>query len=328
LTERFLAKIVFGSCGSGACFTLAVAALLMGCATPVDSGDEGDEQREAKVLDCSPESLGRLGPLDVAIAIDNSLSTQHPAGFDVDGDGTVGAVRASIFTDRDDSWLGAQIAAARPLIQDTSDRDVRFSIVTYSGYPFLSRRRRNTRAVGDRDAKMRAQMTDDVAELESALDAVMNAGSDGSANFYAGMRRASQSLIESKDPERESRKVVLFMSDTPGPIFHEGGNLVGGLSARMASAVREAKRNSIVFNSFGLTERSDAWRGFSLGLIAPPTGGTYHVVDDPRELYCHLVDALALAPKAHADPSTALDEDSASAADGDASDKLRFRDHR
>ncbi|MBW2292192.1 MAG: VWA domain-containing protein [Deltaproteobacteria bacterium] len=309
MAERFLAKIEFGSCGSGACFTLAVAALLMGCATPVDStrdeGDEEDQKREAKVLDCSPESLGRLGPVDVAIAIDNSLSTQHPAGFDVDGDGTVGAVRASIFTDRDDSWLGAQIAAARPLIQNTSDRDVRFSIVTYSGYPFLSHRRRNTRAVGDRDAMIRAQMTDDVAELESALDAVMNAGSDGSANFYAGMRRAR-----------------------PGPIFHEGGNLVGGLSARMASAVREAKRNNIVFNTFGLTEQSDAWRGFSLGLIARPTGGTYHVVDDPRELYCHLVDALALAAKAHADPSTALDEDTASAADGDASDKLRFRDHR
>lgn len=48
MAERFLAKIVFGSCDSGACFTLAVAALLLGCATPVDSGDEEDQEREAK----------------------------------------------------------------------------------------------------------------------------------------------------------------------------------------------------------------------------------------------------------------------------------------
>lgn len=329
MAERFLAKIVIGGGGLEAFLTLAVAAMLLSCTTPVESTREDEGAvKEAKVLDCSPESLGRLGPLDVAIAIDNSLSTQHPTGIDVDGDGTVGAVRASVFTDRGDSWLGAQVAAARPLIQNTSDYDVRFSIITYSGHPFLSRRKRSTRAVGPRDARIQAQMTDDVAALESALDGVMNAGSDGSASFYAGMRRASQSLIESEDPERESRKVVLFMSDTPGPVFHEDGKLVGGLSARMAMATREATRHGIVFNTFGLTEQSDAWRGFTLGLMAPSTGGSYHVVDDPQQLYCHLVDALALTARALADPSTALDGASGSPADGGRSVRVRFRDRR
>jgi hypothetical protein len=118
------------------------------------------------------------------------------------------------------------------------------------------------------------------------------------------------------------------MSDTPGPVFHEDGKLVGGLSARMAMATREAQRHGIVFNTFGLTEQSDAWRGFTLGLIAPSTGGSYHVVDNPQQLYCHLVDALALAPRAHSDPSTALDGKSASRADGDRSVKVRFRNRR
>src|SRR5262245_18852579 len=48
---------------------------------------------------------------DVAIAIDRSTSTREPTGLDLDGDGVVGEFRSSVYTDRGDSLLAAELAA-------------------------------------------------------------------------------------------------------------------------------------------------------------------------------------------------------------------------
>lgn len=274
-----------------ACILSFSLALTLGCVAPVDS--DPTEKIERKALECSIASLDELGPVDVAFAFDNSASTVYPPGFDVDEDGIIGEFRASEFTDRDDSWLGVQVAAARTLIRNASGNDMRFSIISFSGPPFVSRQTRNTKAVGDRDARIRAAMTADLTVLEDALDAALNYGSRGSAHFYAGMRRASQSLIEARVPDRESKRVVLFTSNSPGPTFHNHSGLIeGAFSSRMHVAVREAKRHRIVFNTFGLTEEANSWHRLSLGLMAPLTRGTYQVVDDPSELYCHFVNSL------------------------------------
>lgn len=307
MTKNFLAEVVNHSLAT--CFALATTTVLIGCATPTESVD--DTEPAAKIPVCSPESLASLDVLDVAIAIDNSLSTQHPPGYDVDGDGIVGKLENSIFSDRDDSWLGVQVGAARLLIQNSSDADVRFSIVTFSGYPFFTHRKRSTRAVGNRDARIVWEMTDDVMALNVALDQVMQDGSNGSASFYAGVRRANQSLIESRDPERAGRRIALFISDTPGPIFRRKSVAIRAISARMAAATREAERNDIAINTFGLGEESAQWHALSLGLIAQETGGSYRAVEDPQQLYCHLVDSLVPAPNAEGDLSTALDGDAA-----------------
>lgn len=262
--------------------------VLVGCASSLDT--EGVEEVPAP-LNCSVEKLNALGPSDVVFAFDNSLSSQHPSGFDIDGDGTVGEIRSSVFTDRGDSWLGVEVEAARKLIRNTEDLDIRFSTLTFSGFPFFSRRGSLSLAVGSRDAKERARLTRSRSLLESALDQIMTLGSDGSPNFYAGARRANQVLIEAKNQKR--RKIVMYMSDTPGPLFRELGKpLRGGIGADVARATREAERNDITFNTFGLTQKSGAWRGYSLGLIAQMTGGTYHAAIDPTRLYCHLVDSL------------------------------------
>jgi hypothetical protein len=297
LAEKFISKIMIGSGQLGASVVLALNAMSLACVAPVES--TGYKEKEALALDCSREILDRLGPMDVVIAFDNSLSSLNPAGIDVDGDGIVGVFRDSTYTDRDDSWLGLQVAVAREVIQDTFNHDIRFSIVTFAGQSLAARERPSTRAVGSRDAKIRAGMTGDAAVLESALDDVIDGGNRGSANFYAGMRRANQSLIESEDPERKSRKVVLFISNTPGPTFRSNSGLIEGtISDHVALAVREAKRHNIIYNTFGLTERSNSWIGLSLGLIAHFTGGSYHAVGDPGVLYCHLVSSMAPASSA------------------------------
>ncbi len=262
--------------------------VLVGCASSPDT--EGVEEVPVP-LNCSVESLNALGPSDIVFAFDNSLSSQHPSGFDIDGDGTVGEIRSSVFTDRGDSWLGVEVEAARKLIRNTAALDIRFSILTFSGFPFFSQRGLSSLAVGSRDAKERARLSRSRASLESALDQIMTLGSDGSANFYAGARRANQVLIEAKNQKR--RKIVMYLSDTPGPLFLELGKpLRGGIGADVARATREAERNDIAFNTFGVTQKSGAWSGYTLGLIAQMTGGTYHAAIDPTRLYCHLVDSL------------------------------------
>jgi hypothetical protein len=60
----------------------------------------------------------------------------------------------------------------------------------------------------------------------------------------------------------------------------------------MKSATVVAQRNRIVFNTFGLSPDASQWRDQALGQIAGATGGTYHPIEDPRQLYCHLASSL------------------------------------
>jgi hypothetical protein len=60
----------------------------------------------------------------------------------------------------------------------------------------------------------------------------------------------------------------------------------------MMSAAMIARHNDVVIHTFGLSPKAGLWRREAIGQIAGATGGTYHPIDDPGELYCHLVDAL------------------------------------
>lgn len=276
--------------------SFGMAGILPGCAVPVIPAE--NIVRDADILDCSAEMLGDLGPLDVAVAIDTSLSTMAPTGVDIDGDGSIGVIELSSYTDRGDSHLSAQVTALRSLLRNSAKYDIRFSIITFSGSNVIvPTNERTSGVVSDRNARIRARLSDDFAALESVLDEVLEDGSGGSTDFYAGMRRANRSLIESDDPERDSRKIVLFMSDSPGPTGRELDATVQNLDARMARAARQALRHQIIFNTFGVSADSGMWRRRSLGQIAGATSGTYHVVANAQQLYCHLASSLALAAK-------------------------------
>ncbi len=47
--------------------------------------------------------LARAGPIDVAFAFNNELTSKEPSGIDVDDDGVVGTIEWSTFSDPDDS---------------------------------------------------------------------------------------------------------------------------------------------------------------------------------------------------------------------------------
>ncbi len=82
------------------------------------------------------------------------------------------------------------------------------------------------------------------------------------------------------------------MSDARRPNSVDAGGSIEHLDPRMKSAAVLARRHRIVFNTFGLSPDSSQWRDQALGQIAGATGGTYHAIQDPRQLYCHLASSL------------------------------------
>lgn len=250
-----------------------IAVSVIGCAAPIVP--VANVVVDADVRDCSPSIFDSLGPLDVAIVIDVSQSTGRPTGFGID---------------RGDSRLAAQIRAVRPLFRKARGRDIRFSIVTFSGRstPRIGGRIRLTGSI--RDSRIRAKLTGDMLELDSVLSDVLEAGSDGMTIFFAGMQRGIQSLIESRNETR--RKVVLFMSDAPRSNSLFLSRNIKELDPRMKNAAVRARGHGIVFHTFGLSRDSSQWRERSLGQIAGATGGTFHPIEDPRQFYCHLANSL------------------------------------
>ncbi len=188
------------------------------------------------------------------------------------------------------------------MVRATAPYDIRYSVITFAGQKFKVRRPRSTRSVKQGEARTLSNMSDDTAAIEAGLDEVLHRSSLGSADFYAGVRRANQSIIDGRVRDRESSKVIMYLSNTPGPIFRERGSVIqGAISANMAAALREAARFEIVLHSFGFTKEASDWKGLGLGQSGRQSGGTYSAVLDPSELYCRLVDALVSRAR---DPET------------------------
>jgi len=209
---------------------------------------------------------------------------------DIDRDGQIYTFDRSHAVHHGDSWLAAQIAALRPLIEDAQGRDIRFSIVTFAGST-IPRTVGGSQLVGSiRDSRMRTELTSDAHALNSVLSDVFKAGSDGKTIFSAGMNRATRSLIAPRNEDR--RRIVLFMSDAARPNSVDTSGDIKELDPRMKNAAVLAQHHDVVIHTFGLSKESRSWRDRPLGQIAGATGGTFHPVEDPRQLYCHLVSAL------------------------------------
>ena len=270
---------------------------LSGCAT----AQPGLQSLPGRSLDeCGLGGLERVRDLDVAIAIDASGSTADPSGSDIDGDGTIGKPRDSM-TNRGDSLLSAQVAGIKSLIPEFRLRDLRLSIVSFSG-----RDRFDDPASPEPvpDAVRRNALTSDATELEAALERVLAKGSRGTANFAAAMHRSLAALYDGPELARR-RGVVLLMSDSPtpvlpGPTQYLYRSLAGDphgpfvhSDPNMAVAAKRAIRSRVAIHTFGLGEAADADPPHALSRVAGATGGQYRAVKDPARLHCYLMSALA-----------------------------------
>jgi Mg-chelatase subunit ChlD len=269
-----------------------ISGTLLACAAPVPPA--ANVVIDADVRDCSPNILRDAGPLDVAIVIDTSQSTGRPTGFDIDGDGEVLSFQRNRLIDRGDSRLAAQVAAIRRLFLNAGGRDIRFSIITFAG-PSIQHTVGRTHTTGSiRDSRVRLNLTNDFARLDSVLNDLLDRGSEGRTIFSAGMQRATRSLITSRTgQDSRRRKVVLFMSDSARPNSLDPDGSLERVDPRMKNAAVSARGHRVVFHTFGLSPNSRTWRAKALGQIAGATGGTYHPVEDPRHFYCHLAKSIA-----------------------------------
>ena len=273
---------------------------LVGCAV----AQPGLDAMPARSLDeCSLRGLEVARGLDVAIAIDTSGSTADPSGSDIDGDGTVGKFRGSTMTDRGDSLLAAQVAGIKSVISDSSLRDLRLSIVSFSG-----RDRFDDPVSPERfpDAILRTELTSDSQELEVALDRVLKGGSRGTANFAAALRRSLDALDVGwrRAPAGERRRVVFLLADSSAPVrpgptqyFYRTQERVPHgpvvhTDPQMAIAAKRAIRSHVVINTFGLGGAAGAAPPHALSRLAGATGGRYRAVKDPARLHCDLISAL------------------------------------
>ncbi len=252
----------------------------------------------ASLSECGLSPDGELGPLDVAIAIDASRSTVDPSGSDVDADGDIGKPFlgriGKIYdvgsTDPEDSWLYAEVRAARAVVDELAGGDVRFSIVAFSGItPHATEPKRTQHAV------IEAALTGDSDELEAALDRVLEKGSLGTTRFSSGMDLANQTLTQ-EPGARRGRRVVLFVSENPNPTAPRVGRAI--LDPAMKDAALAAVDSGIVYYTFGLGDAADAPTSSALNRIGKGTGGRFYAVQDPMLLHCEM--ARSILPPAPA----------------------------
>jgi hypothetical protein len=229
---------------------------------------------------------------DVVIAIDRSTSTRSPTGIDIDGNGRIGEFRHSEYTDRGDSWLAAELAAVRRLIDVARLGGMRFAIVSYSGRQDFPLEDSVTQRVDRRDARLEVDLTDDLPSLEAAVERVASRGSDGASSFAPAMRLAVRSLNAAEGDRGARRRRVLFLSDSPTPVRYAPMDAIAYDDPRMEVEARRAIASGVSFHSFGIGDAAGTGSTHALAQIAGATGGTYRAVPDPRGLYCQMLAAL------------------------------------
>jgi hypothetical protein len=282
-----------------------IAIVFAACAIPIAQAANRhlDSVPARSLSECGkPIPLDSLGPVDVAIVIDSSRSTADPSGADINMNGEIGKPELGeiglIFdvgsTDPGDSFLWAQVAAARSLIGHLGDADARFSVVSFSGVDPGRRRRSQRSGPPPRkvDAVIESGLTDKLQDLEAALDRVLASDSAGGSKFSAGMRLANQTLRNATAPTRSPRRLALFISDSPLPSLPQRNGEILRVDPAMKESAQTAIDSAIVFHTFGLGEAATTKPPHALSMIAGATGGAYHPVEDAARLHCELLRSL------------------------------------
>jgi len=273
-------------------FALLRLAACAGSAPKPAEPDPGVTPAPPTVARCGGPGPIEILAADVAIAIDRSTSTRAPAGIDIDGDGLVGQFRHSQYTDRGDSLLAAQLAAALRLVGVARLGDMRFAIISFSGRDDFPLDDSVTQRVDRQDARLESALTGDVTELEAALARIGRRGSDGASSFAPAMRLAVRSLRPGPSDPANRRRRVLFLSDSPTPVRFAPAMRIVRDDALMEREAIRAIDAGVSFHSILIGDAAGGEGPHALAQIAGATGGIYRAVPDPRNLYCEMLAAL------------------------------------
>lgn len=228
---------------------------------------------------------GEHQTFDIVFAIDVSESTASPSGADIDGDGQTGGRRTPAWlgilghmlpiTDRDDTILAAEIAAADALLEQLDPRSTRVGLVAFSGDsdPMTP------------DAYTEVPLTTDYDKVRRGLDRLLDDGSNGMTNMVAGVTTAIIELLGTDSAYSEkregARRVILFLTDGLPTLPYEQSRR---LNARAAiDRAKKAKRANIRIDTFAIGEEA-LDEPISAVEMARVTDGVFTPVRDPRNL--------------------------------------------
>lgn len=255
--------------------------------TPEDGAIVGDPGGFAFIAGRALALYGEHQTFDIIFAIDTSESTSASSGADIDGDGEVGRPRGGKWlsvlgsvvpmplTDRDDSVLAAEVAAARALLDQLDPRSTRVGVIAFSGDndPMTP------------DAYTEVPLTADYARVGKGLRELVERGPDGMTNMVAGVNTAIVELLGTESAYSEkregARRIVLFLTDGyPTLPFEQSRRL----NARAAiERAKKARRAKIRIDTFAIGEEA-LDEPVSVVEMARVTDGIFTPVRDPRNL--------------------------------------------
>jgi hypothetical protein len=236
------------------------------------------------------------------LAIDVSKSTEYPSGLDIDQDGETGLnpkleliapgtyPEGVVCTDPDDTILAAEIEAARQLLEVLDPKRTRVGVIVFSGAVDPATGRRVS--ADQRDALVKAPLSDDFAHVREVLDQVLEEGHYGATNFAAAIQLSVVELValsrSYSEPRPDARKILLFLTDgVPTFPFGEGASADPEDTEAAISAARLARRAGITINTFALG-RHALTRPLALTEMSRTTLGTFTPVLNPGDITAFL----------------------------------------
>jgi hypothetical protein len=263
------------------------ARLELSIETPEPGAVVGDPGGLAFLSGRALAHFGEYETFDIVFVIDISESTSAPSGADIDGDGTVGQTRGGRWlsalgkmlplpiTDRDDSVLSAEIAAAEALLGQLDPRTTRVGLVAFGGDndPMTP------------DAYADVPLTTNYQKVRRGLKRLLDEGPQGMTNMVSGVNVAIIELLgtESAYSERRegARRVILFLTDGFPTLPFEQSRRLNARAAIERS--KRAKRANIRIDTFAIGEEA-LDEPISVVEMARVTGGVFTPVRDPRNL--------------------------------------------
>ena len=226
-------------------------------------------------------ATGHRRPLDLVLVLDVSRSTRLASGSDVDADGELGVPRGPLgSTDPDDTVLAAEVAAARALLRSLENPRARVGLVGFSG---AADARTGLRlGSGERDARLRAPLTEDRAAVSTALDRLLEEGAHGATNFEAGIRTATEALLAADGVAAD--RAIVFLTDGL-PSFPVGRADVSdpGDTERAIEAAEDAADAGIRIHTFALGADAVAEPEAAVE-IARRTAGSFTALPEPATI--------------------------------------------
>lgn len=218
---------------------------------------------------------GPASPYDMVIGIDLSASTLVATGFDIDGDGVIGATRPRVLrrsgnlpshrfwtTDPDDTVARAELLAAQRLLRRLDERWARVGIITFAGR-----------------SRVRARLGHPEDAL-SALESIRVTNDRSGTNLSSVIRAGVRAL---RDSPEDRERILVILSDgyptAPAPEIHA--------RTRALRAAERAAREGVRIFAFAIGQEALA-RPDALREVARLTSGRFFEVREPGEVVQHL----------------------------------------